>query len=84
MGSFTILFLGSFCREKLNIARFCILTLASVANATKICCVQKIKDGRNYLVARESMLNSRASTDYFLLQHLVHLYGWRGGEDISP
>lgn len=59
----------SFCGEKLNLRMFYIFTLASVANATKVCCVQKIKGGGSCPVAKEGMLNSRVSTDCFLLWH---------------
>lgn len=71
-----MLFLGSFCRGKL---KFCILILARVANTIKICCVQKIKNGRSYPVATERMLKGRVSIDYFLLQYLAHIFGMRGG-----
>lgn len=31
-------------QRKAELQKFCTLTLTSVANATKICCVQKIKE----------------------------------------
>lgn len=45
MWSFTVLSLVSFCREKLDLRMFHVLTLASVANAAEVGCVQKIKGG---------------------------------------
>lgn len=55
MWSFTMLSLVSFSREKLNFKKFYIWTLASIANATKVCCEQKIKGGRSYPVAKEGL-----------------------------